>query len=299
MNEPTWGISGQTFLWLYVAAFLVTACGVWTRRKSLLNALDGSLPSGGADVYDLAMLNGGPRLAITIAVAKLHRLGAFVTGPGKKLRVASRPKSGVEDVAELDHEVYDAVERSPGTTARKLERDLADGQAVRRLASRLTDTGLLLDDATRAQVNALWLWFVPVIVLGLARVAAGIQNERPVTILVIGLCAIVFVTLKVAMSRPRATARGQELLDSQRAGRKTLGHTPSGAEIPLAVALFGAGALWAADPGLASTLSIPRERAAWAGGGNGGGGCGAGGGFGGGGGCGGGGGGCGGGGCGG
>ncbi|MEY2442045.1 MAG: hypothetical protein QOJ46_1471, partial [bacterium] len=29
MTEPTWGISGQTFLLIYAAAFVVTACGVW------------------------------------------------------------------------------------------------------------------------------------------------------------------------------------------------------------------------------------------------------------------------------
>ena len=50
MNEPTWGISGPTFLWLYAAAFLVTACGVWLRRKGLLNAQDARAPIGTPDV---------------------------------------------------------------------------------------------------------------------------------------------------------------------------------------------------------------------------------------------------------
>ena len=88
MNEsPTWGISGQTFLWCYAVAFVVTAGAVWLRRNSLLNAQDGAKPSK-LDVYELAMLNGGPQLAITIATAKLHRVGALVTSSGKKLRTA-------------------------------------------------------------------------------------------------------------------------------------------------------------------------------------------------------------------
>ena len=283
MNEPTWGISSPTFLWLYAVAFVVTACGAWLRRKRLLNAQDGRAPSQTLDVYELAMLNGGPPLAITIAMAKLHRLGGLVAGSGKKIRTAGRPKSDSEEITDLDHEVYDVADRSPGITARKLEREVAGGMAIQALQSRLTQAGLLLDDETREKVNWNWLLFLPVIGLGAARIVAGIQNERPVAFLVIAVCVVVFVTIMVARSRPRATARGQELLDSQRGGRKTLGHTPMGAEIPMALALFGAGALWAADPGLASTLEIARERATWAGGG--GGGCGAGGGGCGGGGC--------------
>ena len=271
MNEPTWGISGPTFLWCYAAAFLATACAVWLRRKSLLNAQEGRAPSGALDPYELAMLNGGTQLAITIATANLHRLSAFVASSSKKLRAAGRPKAAL---TELEHEVYDAVERTPGITAPKLERELADGMAVQRLEADLTRSGLLLDDATRAKVNALWLWLVPVLALGIVRIVAGVQNEAAVGYLVIMDIAIAIVTLMLALSRPRATARGREVLERERAGRKRLGHTPSTAEIPMAVALFGAGALWAADPALASTLAVARERSAWTGG-SGSGGCGA------------------------
>src|ERR1044072_7248839 len=150
MNEPTWGISGTTFLWLCAAAFVVTACGVWLRRKSLLNAQDGHVPSEAPDVYELALLNGGPRLAITIATAKLHRHRALLAGPRTKSRAAGRPKSGVEEITDLDHEVYDAVDRSPGTTVGKLERDLAGRPALTALPPKLARAGLGGGDGTRA-----------------------------------------------------------------------------------------------------------------------------------------------------
>ena len=153
---------------------------------------------------------------------------------------------------------------------RKLERELENGPAVQQLESRLTSAGVLLDDATRSKVAAMWLWFLPVLGLGILRIVAGIQNGRPVAFIVVAVIAVAFVTLWVAGNRPRATARGEEMLAAERAGRKRLGHTPSGAELPMALALFGVGALWAADPALASSMSIARDRA-WSGGGSGGG----------------------------
>jgi len=178
MSESyTWGISGSSFLWLYVALCVATAVTIWLLRRSLLN----------------------------------------------------------------------------------------------------TGDGLLLDDTRRALVNSLWLLALPVLALGIARVVAGVQNDRPVLYLVIGVGAVGWATLKSAERRRRATARGGELLDSERGDRTSPAQTAVGAEIPLAVALFGVGALWAADPAITSAWSIPRERA-WGdgsnGGGGGGGGCG-------------------------
>lgn len=147
------------------------------------------------------------------------------------------------------------------------------------MTAQLTAAGLLLDGPRRAQVNWLWLWSLPLLALGVVRVVAGIQEDRPSTYLEIGVLAVAAGTMWLARQRVRATAAGQRLLDSERGGRTSPAHTPVGAEIPLAVAVFGAGALWAADPAMASAWSIPRERA-WGshgGGGCGGGGCGGGG----------------------
>jgi hypothetical protein len=47
------------------------------------------------------------------------------------------------------------------------------------------------------------------------------------------------------------------LLDAERDGRTTLGDAPTQSQLPIAVALFGAAALWAVEPGLASALGVP------------------------------------------
>jgi uncharacterized protein (TIGR04222 family) len=288
----TWGISGTSFLWSYAILCVLTAGGIWLRRTSLLNARDGAVPGDGLDAHELAMLNGGPQLAVTVAATKLHRSGALATAAsGTVTGPAGRPARGDDDVGELELEVYDAVERNPGISSRALWRELEDRPPVQRMVSRLTDCGLLLDDATRRRINWLWLWALPVLALGIARLTAGIRAGRPIEYLALLLVVVASAVLwyPFSLARPWATTRGRELLDSERGGRKKLDHLPIGAEIAMAVALFGLAALWVADPILASAWDVPREHTAgsgWGWGwGGGGGGCGGGGGGGGGGGC--------------
>ena len=272
----TWGISGTSFLWLYVGLALVTALAIWLLRRGLLNAGAGTPSPAALDVYELALLNGGPVLAITTAAAKLHNEGALGSRAGSKTIFAvARPAAATD----LEHEVYSAVERTNGISGRILRRQLEDCATIRAMASRLTDAGLLLEDGRRALVNSLWLLAVPLVLLGIARVIAGVQNDRPVLYVVIATGAVAWATLRFAFKRARATARGAERLNSERGGRTSPARTPVGAELPLAVALFGTGVLWAADPSLASAWAVPRDHA-WAsssGSGSGGGSCGGGG----------------------
>ncbi|MEY2515568.1 MAG: hypothetical protein QOJ89_2926 [bacterium] len=263
MDETyTWGISGPSFLWLYAGLCAVTAVAIWLLRRRLLNAGSGGPAPAALDVYELAMLNGGPALAITTAAAKLHSDGALGSGADAKTIVAASRRAGATD---LEHEVYSAVERTNGISGRVLRRQLEDCATLREMASRLTDAGLLLEDGRRALVDSLWLLAVPLVLLGVARAIAGVHNDRPVLYIVIMTFAVVWATARFAFKRARATARGQQRLDSERGGRTSVAHTPVGAEIPLAVALFGSGVLWAADPAIASAWAVPREHA-WAGG---------------------------------
>jgi len=264
MDETyTWGISGGSFLWLYAALCVATAVGVYLLRRGLLNAAAGAPTIPELAVYELALLNGGPQLAITSAAAKLHNDGAVATGAKDKTIVAvTRPADGDE----LEHEVYSAVERTSAISSRALRRELEQCGTIRHMATKLTDAGLLLGEGRRALVNSLWLAGAAIAAVGVARIVAGMLNGRAVGFLVVIVFAVGLATMRFARPCTYATARGLKLLDGRRGGSTTIAHTPVGAEIPLAVALYGTGVLWAADPGIASAWAVPREHA-WASGG--------------------------------
>jgi len=271
----TWGISNASFLWFYGILCVLTLSGIWRWRRSLLNAGDSNARPGPFDAYDLAMLNGGPQLVITIAAAKLHRIGSLAHGTsGRTVEVRQRPDEADDRSGALEREVYEVVLRNPGVCARALRKELEVCAPMQQLAFTLTQAGLLLDEGARARINRLWLWILPLLALGIARVVEGSEADASVAYTDMMLAALALATLWLAMQRRWATAPGRRLLDTERGGRRTLGRVPSQEEIPRALALYGAGALWAADPGIAFAWAVPRERGStWTGGGDG---CGAG-----------------------
>jgi uncharacterized membrane protein YgcG len=128
------------------------------------------------------------------------------------------------------------------------------------------------------------MWFVPLLALGAARVAAGSTNGRPVGFLVVFLLVTVVVAAALARRVPNATELGRRTLQALRAEHPRPGSGASPAQLSMATALFGAGVLWAADTDIAMMLRVPREQGFSAGfggdgggGGGGGGGCGGGG----------------------
>jgi uncharacterized protein (TIGR04222 family) len=263
-----WGVGNATFLWCYGVLCALILAGVWLRRRSLLTVGDGAARPSGCDAYELAMLNGGPQLAITIAAAELHRVGSLAcASSGKLVKVRQRPDRVSHGTGELEDEVFDAVLRNSGVSARALRKELDGCAPIRRIASTLTAAGLLLDDRRRAQVNRLWVWTLPLLVPGIARLTAVGGDDgagTPLTLMLLGLAT---VAAWLATQRPRATARGRRLLQTARAGRRTHGRMPGGSEVPAAVALYGAGVLWVADPGIAFAWDVPRERGTtWTGG---------------------------------
>ena len=73
----TWGISGPAFLALYgTALVVVTAAAVWVGWRRERVAAD----DAGVDEYEVALLNGGERLAAVVALVNLDRQGALELG---------------------------------------------------------------------------------------------------------------------------------------------------------------------------------------------------------------------------
>jgi uncharacterized protein (TIGR04222 family) len=256
-----WGVSNATFSWCYAVLCALVLAGIWLRRRTLLGAGDGCARPRSLDAYELAMLNGGAQLAITIAAAELHRVGSLVRGPsGAIVEVRRGPDRAADGTGELEDEVFDAVLRNPGVCARTLRKELAGCRPIRRIAWALVEAGLLLDGRRRAQVDRLWLWILPLLALGGARLVAAGGDDVAADDLTLMLLALAAGMVWLAMQRPRATARGRRLLETARGGRKALGRIPSQSELPAAVALYGAGVLWFADSGIASAWAVPRAR---------------------------------------
>jgi uncharacterized protein (TIGR04222 family) len=275
--SDTWGISGPDFLLLYAVLFALAAAGVWLWRHRLLGPHDPRAGAGELGAYDLAMLNGGAPLAITTASAKLHQDGLLRPGTKRRTLVTEgRLEAGADP---LEWEVLQAVAARPGISTRTLRGELEAAPSIARRRAELTAAGLLVEAGEAARARALCLPLAAIAALGVARIAAGAGNGHPTGYLTVMVMVSAAVVIGVARRPGPATQRGRALLAAARAGRPALARSSAPADVPFAVALFGAGTLWISDPAFASTWGAHRETA-WAsgaGGGCGGGGCGGGG----------------------
>ena len=76
----TWGISGPVFLAIYGAALLVvTGVAWWSGGR---RGTDSAVDAEELDEYQVALLNGGERLAAVVALVNLDRQGAVELGDG-------------------------------------------------------------------------------------------------------------------------------------------------------------------------------------------------------------------------
>jgi len=275
----TWGLSGPTFLWLYAGLGVAIAVAIRLQWQRALGPRP-SADSVDLDAYRLAMINGGPQLAITAAAARLQKDGALHAGSGTRTLAVGGELDEAADG--LERAVYTAVEREPDIRTSTLRVELEDSEPIKRLTSRLTDAGLLVRPEVSAKLRRLSLLGVGLVLFGAAPSWAGTANDAPIGYLAILVIAVAGATYWLLRQKPWATARGRGLLSRQRNKRKDLEGGGMGAEFPLAIALFGGAALWAVEPAIASAWSVPREGGSgWSSGGGGTYGCGGGGGWGG------------------
>jgi uncharacterized protein (TIGR04222 family) len=267
----TWGITGPTFLVLFIGALAGVAVLSAIHRRILF--------AGRSDTYaarltgqQAAYLSGREKLAVWSSIGALRAAGAIGGGPGRTLVQTGPLPAGATP---LDAAVHNAAGR------RVRARDLATDQwvvsALAQLREGLEQAGLAVTPAQRRTARMWALVAGLVLVIGLARVVDGVQNDRPVGYL-LGLlffAAVLVIVMLVRANASQTRAARQALRDLR--GRHThlspalspsyATYGASGAA--MGVALFGTSSLYAIDPAFAAQAGIQRAAAGGSSGGGG------------------------------
>jgi uncharacterized protein (TIGR04222 family) len=259
-TATTWAITSAQFATGYGA--LCVAAGVairWRWQQATDRTRRATGPAPELDLYEVAVLGGGPQRAITSALAQLHGDGVLrVRRREGTLKVCGALPPGADPV---ERAIFAAVRREPGISTTALRREVQEDDALTSLSARLTEAGLLLDERPVRRVRRLWIVGALLAALGVARVVAEVRDDEPIGWTAAAVLAVTLATWWLATRRPVATRSGRDLLGRLRGEHNQLHRHPLAGEGALAVALFGGGALWLADPAVASALDVPREDA--------------------------------------
>jgi uncharacterized protein (TIGR04222 family) len=274
----TWGISGPDFLWFYAglsaALSAAIACAWWLARGAAGDSTDTTTRE--LDMFELALLNGGPELAVTTAATKMLHDGVLRRDVDGSLVTALQPGIGA---CRIEREVFDAVGRRQAIHMDDVQDEMAGNDAIRSLRNSLVEEGLMLKRSRAAWLHSAWLLGAGLAALGVARLSVGASDDKSVGLLIAAVGAVVLATFWLAQQRPNATARGRRIVNRW---REDLPGLPQAGQSAFTAALFGAAALWLIDPEIATALGVPRESATgwdwgWLSGRGDGGGCGSGG----------------------
>jgi uncharacterized protein (TIGR04222 family) len=254
----TWGITSPQFLWFYGGLCAVVSGAIWCVRRHVLGARQRSNdPTPDIGLYKMALLNGGSQLAITTAATKLHQDGVLAEGGEPRTHVVAGTLDPQADP--LERAIFDSVRVEPGISTELLRYELDDSDPIQIMARELREAGLLLEEDAARRLRRLWLWAGLVALLGIGLLVVGVEPDAPIEVLAIMVAGAVGATVWLVRKRGTMTARGREIVRARREDSKELRRVPTAGESAIAVALFGGGALWLADPALASTLDVPRE----------------------------------------
>jgi uncharacterized protein (TIGR04222 family) len=262
----TWGVPGPQFLWLYfgLAALVIIAVLVWRRGytagPSLRNARD-------LTATQAALINGDRRLAVYSSLAALRAAGSIESDARGYLSQVALPPTGA---SELDRAVYAAT--AGGITALGVQTHRTVRDVLDRTEAELARDGWILDETARRSVRMGALVVFAVVAIGIARVVAGVGNDRPVTNLVLMLVPVAVVAFAL-LAVPRVSRAGRRLLAKMRRDAHHLApnQSPSWSTYgpgaaALSVGLFGVGAFWLADPAFAQAAELQRNVAQTGGG---------------------------------
>lgn len=213
--EDTWGIPGPTFLALYGAliVFPVVVGLVWTivaklGAKAPRAEVSGQQPT----MYEFAYLAGGPDRVVDTVIATLVDRGTLRVSSAKQLQLTGpAPADPIEKIV--------AKGANPGynATTRGIRDRVRLSGPMQALAKDLEARGLVVVDRTPRIRRVVYFLYLGVLVLGVARLIAGIAGDHPVGFLIPLLISAVFATvisraLKNKRPGPRPTSEGARAL---------------------------------------------------------------------------------------
>ncbi|BCB90807.1 TIGR04222 domain-containing membrane protein [Phytohabitans suffuscus] len=271
MRGDTWGISGAAFAAGYASLAVLAIGGALLHRYRAL-AGPARVDARALSPQQVAYLWGGPELAVYSALAALRCAGAVgvSTSPGPDGRrperrlVATGPPA--EDATAFERAVHDAATRSalPGS----LRADPVVAAELARTAGSLAGAGLIPDAQTRAALTMARHLLTAVLLLGVARLLAGVANEKPVIFVLLTVLVLGGTVAALWRWRPARTRAADRALAVLRGGYPHLApaHRPAWqvygpAAAALAVGLYGSHALWVADPGFAAEAAVRKDLA--------------------------------------
>jgi len=262
----TWGIPGPTFLMYYVGALVALLIVAAVHRRILFAGTRGATVDR-LSPQQVAYLNGGNRLAVYASLGGLRGAGAIGSGPDKTLYQSGPMPSGMTP---LDTAVYNAAGRR--IRARDVNTDQWVVSALGQLRDGLESNGLAVSPA-RLQAARLWaVAALALTVLGIARLIAGINNNKPIVLLIPAIIIAAIISFKLATKTRVATHAATKGLTTLRrqhdylSPRQSPSYATYGATgAAMGVALFGAASLYTMDPAFAADAEIQRINSAGAG----------------------------------
>lgn len=229
-NPLDW--TGPEFLVLYVGLLLAVMIGSPLLRRWLRRRVGDVRDGGVLSTLETAYLAGGPARAVDAGVAELHRRGVLHWNAQSE-RFEARDADVPPLDAPLGELARTVASAELGAALRRAQRTMAP------VRSALERRGLYLraEDARRI---ARWsaLPAAALFAFGLAKVAIGVQRDRPVTVLAI-LCVITAIyALVMFAGSAKPTRAGEQALARKRAAQRPANNGRTD-DLGLAVALGG------------------------------------------------------------
>ncbi len=227
---------GRDFLKLYallMPASIILAL-IWRR---LLRDNGAATVGAGLSATELAYLVGGPTRGFDVTIASLLQREAISFDEATQRFHVSGSAGGLSQTEAALRNLI-AADGRPDQVLKLGSRLFSDAR------QKLVRSGQLLDD--HAAHRAAYLpALLPALVLlfGLAKIAIGIQRDRPIGFLAVLGVIMLIVTLVILFKRPERSRAGDRSVAEQRRQHARAARAPTKSELPLAVALIGTAAL--------------------------------------------------------